>query len=214
MYDFFHYTHRNAGCPHNLFSGQTQKLFIALLAISTTCLVPINLQADTTPHMVCTSSSTSLDSDRQTEEPLITLRESIWTDKVNERQFSQPHPGTADVVPIYLWMRVVGTKKALSQLKEEGKLPIHHKWYNLGLTGYNQDGSYPMIDDIKLDAGKESLVHKLDLEVSMRGGYFDWRTWSMKKNIRQGQWRVDVVYNNNKPVLCGNNACVCYIEIK
>ena len=35
-----------------------------------------------------------------------------------------------------------------------------------------------------------------------RRGYFDWRTWSVKANLRRGTYHVEVLHQDGTPVSC------------
>lgn len=149
------------------------------------------------------------------EEQLIVVKQTAWTNYVDKknRQVEKTYQDTAPVAPLYLWMRVTGGEAALAQLKEEGKLPIRHKWFLERLIGTTPEGVTTMLDDINIPAGANRLLEQLQYEVNQRG-FFDWRTWSMKEHIRRGLWRVRVVYADGEPVLCGEQNAPCEFAIK
>lgn len=149
------------------------------------------------------------------EEQLIVVKQTAWTNHVDKksRQVEKTYQNTAPVAPLYLWMRVTGGEAALAQLKEEGKLPIRHKWFLERLIGTTPEGVTTMLDDINIPAGANRLLEQLQYEVNQRG-FFDWRTWSMKEHIRRGLWRVRVVYADGEPVLCGQENVPCEFAIR
>ena len=148
---------------------------------------------------------------------LIVIEQAIWTDRINPdtREFGLKYEDAAPKKPLYFWMHVKGNEGALTRLEAEGKLPIRHKWFRRTLTSVNPEGVMQVVDNITVPTARVEALHKLKSEVARRT-YFDWRTWSMKENIRLGQWRVSVVYADNSPVLCGTNRepCEFFIEIK
>jgi hypothetical protein len=109
-------------------------------------------------------------------------------------------------------MRLAGRRTALEELRAKGKLPIRHKWFKC-----NEDCAFDQtlapIDAIPLDVGRAEMLEPLDRELSSRG-FFDWRTWSMKRRLRPGTWRVRVVYRDNTPVLCPRGTpCEYWIDV-
>ena len=140
----------------------------------------------------------------------IEIEQAVWTDRINPdtREYALKYEGTAPKKPLYLWMHVKGNEEALNHLEAEGKLPIRHKWFRKTRTRVNPEGVMQVIDSIPVPTARIDVLHKLKSEVAKQS-YFDWRTWSMKENIGPGQWRVSVVYADNKPVLCGENRSPC-----
>jgi hypothetical protein len=138
-------------------------------------------------------------------EPLVQVEEVTWTGAVRDLQFTNRYPdgSLAPAAPIYLWTRMRASRPALAQLQSEGKLPIRHRWIRYLGTEPSVDTIKPT-DQIGLSVGTSDLVRQLQQEVDDRG-WFDWRTWSGKENVRPGKWRVDVVYKTGAPVLCGPN---------
>jgi len=145
---------------------------------------------------------------------LIEVASYKWTDQVTaDRQYERTFTDTAPVAPLNLWMLVKASPEALKALAKRGKLPIYHQWFRLAITGTSAEGATEMIDSIPLDAGRADLVTRLGLEVERRG-FFDWRTWSRKDNIRAGNWLVRVKYADNTPVRCGGQDCEFRITVK
>ncbi len=150
----------------------------------------------------------------QADEARIKVEEAVWTNAIEDRKHGVVYERTAPIAPLYLWMKIKGSSWALQSLQKAGKLPIYHQWFRYSIIGATAEGITQMIDNIKIPAGKHELVDKLETEIDSRG-FFDWRTWSMKENIRQGKWVVKVVYADGTDVLCeGDKACKYTISIK
>lgn len=117
--------------------------------------------------------------------------------------------------PLYLWMKIKGGKTALAELRRGGKLPIRHKWFRYIGTRPYFDSTKEPTDTIDLLVGKHEVLSELNAELDNQG-FFEWRVWSGKQeaDVRMGWWRVDVVYADNEPVLCGKDPCVYNILIK
>lgn len=146
-------------------------------------------------------------------EPTIEITQWAWTNGIHDRQYEKRYGATAPLAPLYLWMRIRGGQAALDRLEADGRLPIYHQWFRDAIYGTSAEGASAMIDNIKLEAGRREILGSLQREVDRRG-YFDWRTWSRKDNIRRGNWRVRVVYGDNRPVLCGGKPCEFVIHVR
>jgi hypothetical protein len=149
------------------------------------------------------------------ENSLITITKAAWTSGVDNMKNPKEiyKESVSDVQRLYLWMRIRGKEKALEVLDSEGKLPIQHLWiYSTGMSQVNA-GSLRPTDAIDLTVGKKDKIDKLRSEVNERG-FFDWRTWSMKKNITKGWWLVKILYADGSPVLCDNKPCTYAIEVQ
>jgi len=145
---------------------------------------------------------------------LIEIASYKWTDQVTaDRQYGRTFTDTAPVAPLNLWMLVKASPGALKALAERGKLPIYHQWFRLTIAGTSPEGVTEMIDSIPLDAGRGDVLAQLSLEVQHRG-FFDWRTWSRKDNIRAGTWLVRIKYADNTPLRCGGQDCEFRITVK
>ena len=147
------------------------------------------------------------------EECRLEVVEAVWTDGIADQNPGLVYHNTAQVGPLYLWMRVKGSKWALQRLQNAGKLPIHHQWFRHTIIGVDPEGITQMIETIKVSAGDSELSDKLQTEIEHHG-YFDWRTWSMKENIRSGKWVVKVFYDDGSAVLCADGrACEYKISV-
>ncbi|MEM7015856.1 MAG: DUF2914 domain-containing protein [Pseudomonadota bacterium] len=147
-------------------------------------------------------------------EKQLEIAEAIWTDGVDQdKQPQQVYEQRASEPPLVLWMRLRGSSTTLETLRDTGKMPIRHKWFHLGFSQIAAEGVQTPVDTITLNLGNAALLDKLGLEIEERG-FFDWRTWSRKRNIRPGWWQVKVVYADNTPVLCEQDKpCEYYIEV-
>jgi hypothetical protein len=105
--------------------------------------------------------------------------------------------------PLYLWVRFEGGRKALEYLSKHGKLPIVAQWFWYPLDTAIADTDTPgeFIDPVNLSVGKSDKLRALQREVSQRG-WFDWVTWTLKRNANVGYWKVHLVYADSTPVQC------------
>lgn len=149
------------------------------------------------------------------QSPFITVSEAIWTDGIdkNKNPVHKFEENIEGLRQLYLWTRVQGEEEALSYLKEKGKLPILHQWYVYLGPDPRFEETLDLTDAVKLNVGGKDMLKKLDWQLRQMG-YFDWRTWSSKRNVRPGWWKVRVVYSDGEPVLCGDDKCEYVIEIK
>lgn len=134
-------------------------------------------------------------------EPLVTIASFQWTDSVNRssKQYAKELSSPAKTKKLYLWMQLRGSPELLEKLRQspDGRLPIRHEWYWYGPDALNAD----MDVVIPLRIGRKDDLRKLAYEVDAKG-YFHWRIWSGKTNLRKGWWRVDVVDEFGEPLLC------------
>ena len=148
------------------------------------------------------------------DEARLVVDKAVWTNGVENLEYMQVYGKTAPGAPLCLWMRLKGSKWALQRLHNAGKLPIYHQWFRHSIFGVSAEGVTEAIDHIKIPAGNVRLMDQLGREIEVRG-YFDWRTWSMKENVRRGKWVVKVVYADGEPVLCaGDKACAYEIVVQ
>jgi len=166
-------------------------------------------------HLALYDTCRNNETELRSEESLLTISEAVWTSGIdnmkNPKQIYEET--TSGVHQLYLWMRIRGQERALEVLDSQGKLPIQHLWiYSTGISQVDA-GSPKPIDAIDLTVGKKDKLSKLRLEVKKRG-FFDWRTWSMKKNITKGGWLVKLLYADGSPVLCDDKPCEYAIEVQ
>jgi len=93
---------------------------------------------------------------------------------------------------VFLWMEIKGGERALTMLEAKGQMSIYHAWASeKGVT-----------DIIDIGITKERW---LELANAVRNqfreqGFFTWRTYSAKRNFKEGRWYVSVLDANKKPV--------------
>ncbi len=97
--------------------------------------------------------------------------------------------------PVYLWMNIVGGTDALKILRREGGLAVRHIWIK-------EDGQGQAVkkETVKLDKDAD-ITEKFSQEFKDKE-FFDWRTWSVKRNMSPGRWRVQVVDKAGRPIPC------------
>lgn len=148
------------------------------------------------------------------ENPHVTVAEAVWTSAIgNDKMPQKRYAKQAPLAPLYLWMRLQADEQVLQVLREQGKLPIRHKWFRSRFGRLYFDRTQRPIDSIDLTVGTREKLQKLQVEIEQRG-FFDWRTWSGKRNMQRGYWRVRVVYADNTPVLCEGIPCVYDIKVQ
>ena len=117
--------------------------------------------------------------------PGLVIAEFAWTNNVNsERNFDEKYVDRGPTAPIVFWTKVHATKEALEFLREDGRLPIWHKWFVACGATVRFDVSRDPIDAIDLGGIPGEVVEQLQTEVDSRG-YFDWRTWSRKERVNR-----------------------------
>lgn len=151
------------------------------------------------------------------DDPVLTVREAVWTPAVKERQYTTRLVGETKNAPLYLWTRLEGDNAALAMLEKEGKLPILHVWKRY--VAHTKDGP-EMIEpenehQISLGIGGQQgkIIEDIKNEIALRGGRFDWRTWSTPLSVQPGKWIVDVTYSDRQPVYCGGSICQYVINV-
>jgi hypothetical protein len=133
------------------------------------------------------------------------LAESVKRRCPERRLSTQVNLGTK----IHVWMRSAGNKKALERLIKDKRLPFKHIWkYKVG-TGWSIKDRVKVTGNNVTDTDIAGLV----LEAKNRG-FFDWRTFSNKKNLKKGIWRVDIIDRLGENVICANSGSPCPIEFK
>lgn len=118
--------------------------------------------------------------------PQIVVSECAWSNEILEREPVFPYTATA---PLYFWTKIQGNAEALEQLKRRRVLLIEHIWQRLSGTRFR------IVDKIRLPIqASDELINGFEWEVKERG-FFDWRTFSVKRNLPSDYWRVQVYYN-------------------
>lgn len=121
-----------------------------------------------------------------------------WTKTIQKSCPTQRlEKGQKQEAPVYLWMKIVGGKKALKTLRKKGRLSLRHIWIK-----EDEEGQVIKKEVVQLDKkGTKGILKKFSLELKTNQ-FFDWRTWSVKHNLSPGLWRVQVVDNAGKPIPC------------
>lgn len=76
--------------------------------------------------------------------------------------------------------------EALAELQARGQLPIRHRWIRYVRPEPEFQAMRPM-DEIAVGTVAAEVIERLASEVRARG-FFDRRTWSVKRNLRTGNW--------------------------
>ena len=93
---------------------------------------------------------------------------------------------------VFLWMEIKAGERALTMLEAKGQMPIYHAWASeKGVT-----------DIIDIGITKERWLELASAikNQSRKQGFFTWRTYSTKRNFKEGRWYVSVLDANKKPV--------------
>lgn len=111
---------------------------------------------------------------------------------------------------LYLWMKIKGDQKALDLLRKGKKIGIIQKWK------YQYYGT--QTDPIDVSIGRNKLntevINKLQQEIDQRG-YFDWRTWGKKNNLKAETYTVEFVDDFYDPLNCSQSLpCTMSIKIR
>lgn len=128
-------------------------------------------------------------------QPLFEVERESFCKRVEEREPMDPFSGVAEIKKgedVFLWMEVKAGERALTMLEAKGQMSIYHAWASeKGVT-----------DIIDIGITKERW---LELREAIRGevkqkGFFTWRTYSAKRNFKEGRFYVSVLDANKKPV--------------
>ena len=106
---------------------------------------------------------------------------------------------TVNASPVYVWTTITGTRETLRELRKHDLLPIRHEWVHVGDLQVANAGSVRQFVGEPIKVGGIKLINELFAEVAHRGA-FDWRTWSLKRNLLSGTYIVRVVYKDGSPV--------------
>jgi hypothetical protein len=128
-------------------------------------------------------------------QPLFEVERESFCKGVQGREPMNPFSGVAEIKKgesVFLWMEIRAGERALTMLEAKGQMSIYHAW-----------ASEKWVTDI-VDIGitKERW---LELREAIRGevkqkGFFTWRTYSAKRNFKEGRFYVSVLDANKKPV--------------
>ena len=107
-----------------------------------------------------------------------------------------------EVRPICFWAEVKGTQEVLAKLKEEGKIPLQHRWTFEEASGLKTASKAG--EPINVAINPQTL-QKLKWEIeSSEDHTFNWRTWSRKSNFYVGTYTVEIEFADGSPVLMAN----------
>jgi hypothetical protein len=154
----------------------------------------------------------------------IEIIDAKWTDFVwadiptvspdKRRQFKTAYNGTAPVKPLYLWMKVKLDEKALDDaIANDGVISLSHLWF------YAHDVKFKSVNTDKVDFSifregetKKTKITQLKRTIKEKGN-LPWRIWSMKENIKIGEWRVKLYDSNGSPLSCNEEECQLSIHV-
>ena len=164
-----------------------------------------------------------------------------WVRGVEKRVPGKIHDGSTPSAPLYFWMRYEGNRTALKYIRENGGLPSRHKWsVSVGgivapeapdraetdkevpsSVGPDRKTVYTERTTIPLSIGTNKQITLAAFQSELINvEAFNWRTWSMKRNVSKGLWKVEVVYENDgRPVNCKEedqtmHPCIYTIRVK
>jgi hypothetical protein len=128
-------------------------------------------------------------------QPLFEVERESFCKGVQDREPMNHFSNVAEIrkgEDVFLWMEIKGGERALTMLEAKGQMSIYHAWASeKGVT-----------DIIDIGITKQRW---LELANAMRNqfreqGFFTWRTYSAKRNFKEGRWYVSVLDANKKPV--------------
>jgi hypothetical protein len=128
-------------------------------------------------------------------QPLFEVERESFCKGVQDREPMNSFSNVAEIrkgEDVFLWMEIKGGERALTMLEAKGQMSIYHAWASeKGVT-----------DIIDIGITKERWI---ELSGAMRNqfreqGFFTWRTYSTKRNFKEGRWYVSVLDANKKPV--------------
>jgi hypothetical protein len=128
-------------------------------------------------------------------QPLFEVERESFCKGVQDREPMNSFLNVAEIrkgEDVFLWMEIKGGERALTMLEAKGQMSIYHAWASeKGVT-----------DIIDIGITKQRW---LELANAMRNqfreqGFFTWRTYSAKRNFKEGRWYVSILDANKKPV--------------
>jgi len=128
-------------------------------------------------------------------QPLFEVERESFCKSIQGREPTDPFSGITEIKigeGIFLWMEIKAGERAMTMLEAKGQMPIYHGWAS-------EKG---VIDIINIGITKQRW---LELANAVRNqfreqGFFTWRTYSAKRNFKEGRWYVSVLDANKKPV--------------
>ncbi len=146
------------------------------------------------------------------EVPGLEVSEAVLTSGVNERTPLRPGLEPSAKIkegPVYFWTMLTGNAEALKFLGNGKARPIYHRWTLQGRQGMENDRPELLGDNSaeNLDTGVVGQTKALASEIDS-AGKFNWRTWTLKKHLRQGIYTIEVLFSDGKPVRQNGKPCV------
>jgi hypothetical protein len=128
-------------------------------------------------------------------QPLFEVERESFCKGVQDREPMNSFSNVAEIrkgEEVFLWMEIKGGERALTMLEAKGQMSLYHAWAS-------EKG---VIDIIDIGITKQRW---LELASAMKNqfreqGFFTWRTYSAKRNFKEGRWYVSVLDANKKPV--------------
>ncbi len=150
------------------------------------------------------------------EIPGLEVKAAVFTNAVEQRNFVEPGMQSGLRIqhgPIYFWTVLSGTEETLKLLRNKARaFPIWHRWTYVGMFGSSPDVAEVADRDAEaIPIGSIRHWPALLSEV-VSAGKFDWRTWSGKKHLRMGGYRVTVMCGKNTPLKCNGKECTYYFD--
>jgi len=142
----------------------------------------------------------------------------FWTNDINPENSSRViYTDAAEKGPLYLCTKIKGNRDVLEVLRDGGTLPIlstRHKWFRYLADRPFFDETQKPFNVLEVAGDKEKKLAEFNSGVQ-QSGFFELYICSGKQNIRSGWWQVEVVYEDNTPVLCDDKKpCVYKILVK
>ncbi len=132
---------------------------------------------------------------------LLEIDQAVWTDTIDRdrRNYTLPYKSPVALRKVSLWMLVRGSPELLEQMKTspDGRVRIRHVWKKYASESLRID------HDQTLEIGRKEDLRRLTYEVEHEG-FFRWRTWSDKVRLTPGDWKVDILWESDEPVMCKN----------
>lgn len=110
---------------------------------------------------------------------------------------------------VFVWMRSAGNAAALERLITERRLPLRHVWT------WRSGSTWRVVDTVEVTGAgiTDEDIKGLKLEASNRG-FYDWRTYSSKENLRRGRWKVTIIDRLGQRVECHDTQTDCEIRLR
>jgi hypothetical protein len=128
-------------------------------------------------------------------QPLFEVERESFCKGIHDREPVNHFSNVAEIKKgeeVFLWMEIKGGERALTMLEAKGQMSIYHAWAS-------ERGVTDMID---IGITKERWLEQASAIKNQfrKQGFFTWRTYSTKRNFKEGRWYVSVLDANKKPV--------------